>query len=104
MCAQGMRDPCGCYCMCLRVCLCGRGRLWRMAPGGVRVLGRCFGSCLCLRVCFVGPHPLLTACLCAGGTACQCVQGTYVYFDFNIVHDDLQTGWCYRRKENFTFR
>ncbi len=31
-------------------------------------------------------------------------QGTYVYFDFNIVHDDLQTGWCYRRKENFTFR
>ncbi|KAI8473036.1 MAG: not-complex component [Monoraphidium minutum] len=31
-------------------------------------------------------------------------QGTYVYFDFNIMHDDLQTGWCYRRKENFTFR
>ena len=31
-------------------------------------------------------------------------QGTYVYFDYNIVHDDLQTGWCYRRKENFTFR
>ena len=28
----------------------------------------------------------------------------YVYFDYNIVHDDLQTGWCYRRKENFTFR
>ena len=20
------------------------------------------------------------------------------------VHDDLQSGWCYRRKENFTFR
>jgi hypothetical protein len=32
------------------------------------------------------------------------VQGTYVYFDYNIMHDDLQTGWCYRRKENFTFR
>ncbi|KAF5836243.1 Not1 N-terminal domain, CCR4-Not complex component-domain-containing protein [Dunaliella salina] len=31
-------------------------------------------------------------------------QGAYVYFDYNIVHDDLQTGWCYRRKENFTFR
>jgi hypothetical protein len=31
-------------------------------------------------------------------------QGTYVYFDYNIMHDDLQTGWCYRRKENFTFR
>ena len=25
-------------------------------------------------------------------------KGTYVYFDYNIVHDDLQTGWCYRRK------
>lgn len=31
-------------------------------------------------------------------------QGTYVYFDYNIMHDDLQSGWCYRRKENFTFR
>ncbi|PNW84264.1 hypothetical protein CHLRE_04g227350v5 [Chlamydomonas reinhardtii] len=31
-------------------------------------------------------------------------QGAYVYFDYNIVHDDMQTGWCYRRKENFTFR
>ena len=31
-------------------------------------------------------------------------QGTYVYFDYNIVHDDLQAGWCYRRKESFTFR
>ena len=30
--------------------------------------------------------------------------GTYVYFDYNIMHDDLQSGWCYRRKENFTFR
>jgi CCR4-NOT transcription complex subunit 3 len=27
-----------------------------------------------------------------------------VYFDYNIVHDDNQSGWCYRRKENFTFR
>lgn len=27
-----------------------------------------------------------------------------MYFDYNIVHDDLQTGWCYRRKEAFTFR
>jgi hypothetical protein len=27
-----------------------------------------------------------------------------VYFDYNIVHDDQQTGWCYRRKEAFTFR
>ena len=25
-------------------------------------------------------------------------QGTYVYFDFHVVHDDLQSGWCYRRK------
>lgn len=32
------------------------------------------------------------------------LAGAYVYFDYNIVHDDLQTGWCYRRKENFTFR
>jgi CCR4-NOT transcription complex subunit 3 len=31
-------------------------------------------------------------------------QGTYVYFDFHVVHDDLQSGWCYRRKENFVFR
>ena len=31
-------------------------------------------------------------------------QGTSVYFDYNIVHDDLQAGWCYRRKESFTFR
>jgi hypothetical protein len=21
-----------------------------------------------------------------------------------VMHDDLQSGWCYRRKENFTFR
>ena len=27
-------------------------------------------------------------------------QGAYVYFDYNIVHDDLQTGWCYRRSVN----
>ncbi|KAF6248985.1 hypothetical protein COO60DRAFT_1289142 [Scenedesmus sp. NREL 46B-D3] len=31
-------------------------------------------------------------------------QGTYVYFDYHVMHDDLQSGWCYRRKENFTFR
>ncbi|MEW5316250.1 MAG: hypothetical protein WDW38_007631 [Sanguina aurantia] len=31
-------------------------------------------------------------------------EGAYVYFDYNIVHDDLQAGWCYRRKERFTFR
>lgn len=31
-------------------------------------------------------------------------QGTYVYFDYNIMHDDLQSGWCYRLKQDFTFR
>lgn len=31
-------------------------------------------------------------------------QGAYVYFDYWIQHPDLQAGWCYRRKENFTFR
>jgi CCR4-NOT transcription complex subunit 3 len=31
-------------------------------------------------------------------------RGSYVYFDYNILHDDLQAGWCYRRKEGFTFR
>lgn len=30
-------------------------------------------------------------------------QGTYVYFDYNIMHDDLQSGWCYRLKQDFTF-
>eukprot|EP00850_Spirogloea_muscicola_P008123 SM000042S15390 [mRNA] locus=s42:780817:787413:+ [translate_table: standard] len=30
-------------------------------------------------------------------------QGTYVYFDFHIVHDDSQTGWCQRIKTEFTF-
>jgi hypothetical protein len=31
-------------------------------------------------------------------------QGSYIYYDWSIVHDSMQTGWCYRRKENFTFR
>ncbi|KAK9814381.1 hypothetical protein WJX72_004900 [[Myrmecia] bisecta] len=31
-------------------------------------------------------------------------QGTYVYFDYNIMHDDLQSGWCYRLKQDFTFK
>lgn len=31
-------------------------------------------------------------------------KGTYVYFDYNIMHDDSQSGWCYRLKQNFTFR
>lgn len=43
-------------------------------------------------------HQLMLKCLRA------LAAGAYVYFDYNIVHDDLQTGWCYRRKENFTFR
>ncbi|BFI24139.1 CCR4-NOT transcription complex subunit 3 [Marchantia polymorpha subsp. ruderalis] len=30
-------------------------------------------------------------------------QGTYVYFDFHILHDDLQQGWCQRIKTEFTF-
>ncbi|CAM6088959.1 unnamed protein product [Calypogeia fissa] len=30
-------------------------------------------------------------------------QGTYVYFDFHIVHDDHQQGWCQRIKTEFTF-
>ncbi|XP_057823213.2 uncharacterized protein LOC131035519 isoform X2 [Cryptomeria japonica] len=30
-------------------------------------------------------------------------QGTYVYFDFNILHDDYQHGWCQRIKTEFTF-
>eukprot|EP01018_Ginkgo_biloba_P024797 Gb_06781 [translate_table: standard] len=30
-------------------------------------------------------------------------QGTYVYFDFNILPDDLQQGWCQRIKTEFTF-
>ena len=31
-------------------------------------------------------------------------QGTYVYFDYNILHDDLQSGWCYRLKQDYTFK
>ena len=31
-------------------------------------------------------------------------QGTYVYFDYNIVHDDQQVGWCYRLKQDFMFK
>lgn len=31
-------------------------------------------------------------------------KGTYVYFDFNIYHNDSQSGWCYRLKQHFTFR
>lgn len=30
-------------------------------------------------------------------------QGTYVYFDFHIVHDDFHQGWCQRIKTEFTF-
>lgn len=30
-------------------------------------------------------------------------QGTYVYFDFHILHDDFQQGWCQRIKTEFTF-
>mmetsp|Transcript_32597 Transcript_32597/g.92416 ORF Transcript_32597/g.92416 Transcript_32597/m.92416 type:complete len:687 (-) Transcript_32597:89-2149(-) len=30
-------------------------------------------------------------------------QGTYIYFDYNIMHDDMQSGWCYRLKQDFTF-
>lgn len=30
--------------------------------------------------------------------------GTYVYFDYNIVHDEDLSGWCYRLKQDFTFR
>ncbi len=29
-------------------------------------------------------------------------QGTYVYFDYNIMHDEMQSGWCYRLKQDFT--
>jgi CCR4-NOT transcription complex subunit 3 len=31
-------------------------------------------------------------------------QGTYVYFDYNIVHDDQHSGWCYRLKQDFLFK
>ena len=30
-------------------------------------------------------------------------QGTYIYFDFHIMHDDYQSGWCARSKSDFTF-
>ena len=30
-------------------------------------------------------------------------MGTYVYFDFNIVHDGTQSGWCYRLKQVLNF-
>ena len=30
-------------------------------------------------------------------------MGTYVYFDYNIIHDE-QAGWCYRLKQDFVFR
>mmetsp|Transcript_27824 Transcript_27824/g.33764 ORF Transcript_27824/g.33764 Transcript_27824/m.33764 type:complete len:794 (-) Transcript_27824:364-2745(-) len=30
-------------------------------------------------------------------------QGTYIYFDFHIMHDDFQAGWCSRSKTDFTF-
>jgi len=29
--------------------------------------------------------------------------GTYVYFDFHVVRDDYQQGWCQRIKTEFTF-
>lgn len=29
--------------------------------------------------------------------------GTYVYFDFHVVHNDYQQGWCQRIKTEFTF-
>lgn len=31
-------------------------------------------------------------------------MGTYVYFDYNIVPNDAGGGWCYRLKQDFTFR
>lgn len=31
-------------------------------------------------------------------------QGTYVYFDYSIIHDDQQMGWCYRLKQDFVFK
>eukprot|EP00854_Cymbomonas_tetramitiformis_P026325 gene26325-32285_t len=30
-------------------------------------------------------------------------QGTYIYFDFHIMHDDFHDGWCARSKADFTF-
>jgi CCR4-NOT transcription complex subunit 3 len=30
-------------------------------------------------------------------------RGTYVYFDYSVVHDDARAGWCYRLKQDFTF-
>lgn len=30
-------------------------------------------------------------------------NGTYVYFDYNFVHDDNTAGWCYRIKPDFVF-
>lgn len=30
-------------------------------------------------------------------------RGTFVYFDYNVVHDDASAGWCYRLKQDFTF-
>lgn len=48
-----------------------------------------------------GPSPLAAPCR---PLPAPFPDRRYVYFDYNIVHDDMQTGWCYRRKENFTFR
>ena len=31
-------------------------------------------------------------------------QGTYVYFDYSIIHDDQKMGWCYRLKQDFVFK
>ena len=31
-------------------------------------------------------------------------RGTYVYFDYSVVHDDARAGWCYRLKQDFTFQ
>ena len=30
-------------------------------------------------------------------------QGSVVYFDHNVLHEDGRPGWCARVKEDFTF-
>lgn len=33
----------------------------------------------------------------------QWEKGTYIYFDYNMMHDQNNNGWCYRLKNQFTF-
>lgn len=51
---------------------------------------------LCLCVSLVCASPSFIPCSRSSVLFLPPEQGSYVYYDYNIVHDDNQTGWCYR--------